>query len=240
MGAGAGTGHPPSASRGRAVPRLLEWRSRRRASARSTERGCTRTPKASSIRSGSCAGRSAGIGGQLLLGPGEDLLGELAGAARPGPGGHQPFQPGGLQRGGRGVVGRPGVAERRGGLGDRGSARLDLAHHLVLDLHRVPGVEEVAAQELRVGHLLRVRVQAPCGGQRRLLGVLPALLRRPCRLLIPITVRMILPYACQRKHVPLPACREISQENQAFSSGKIGNAMSPARKGGIIFLTFTA
>jgi hypothetical protein len=29
----------------------------------------------------------AGVGGQLLLGPGEDLLGELAGAARPGPGG---------------------------------------------------------------------------------------------------------------------------------------------------------
>ena len=183
MGAGTGTGHPPS-SRGRAGQRLLEWRSRRRASARSTERGCTRTPKASSIRSGSCAGRSAGVGGQLLLGPGEDLLGQLAGAARPGPGGHQPFQPGGLQRGGRGVVRGAGVAERRGGLGDRGAAGPDLAHHLVLDLHRVPGVEEVAGQELRVGHLLRVRVQAARRGQRRLLGVRPALLAWPCRLLI--------------------------------------------------------
>ena len=68
-----------------------------------------------------------------------------------------------------------GVPERRGGLGDRGAARPHLAHHLVLDLHRVPGVEEVAGQELRIGHLLRVRVEAPRLRQRRLLGVPPAL-----------------------------------------------------------------
>ena len=108
----------------------------------------------------------------------------LLGAARPGPGGHQPFQPRGLQRRGRGVVRGAGVAERRGGLGDRGAAGLDLAHHLVFDLHRVPGVEEVAGQELRVGHLLRVRVQAARPGQRGLLGVRSGPPAWPCRLLI--------------------------------------------------------
>ena len=50
----------PSFPRRRIGQRLLECRSRRRASARSTERGCARTPKASSIRPVSCAGRSAG------------------------------------------------------------------------------------------------------------------------------------------------------------------------------------
>jgi hypothetical protein len=117
------------------------------------------------------------VGGQLLLGPRADLVGELVAAARPGPGGGQAFQPRRLQRGGRGVVRGPGVPERRGGLGDRGAAGPDLAHHLVLDLHRVAGVEELAGQELRVGHLLRVRVQAPRSGQRGLLGIAVAALR---------------------------------------------------------------
>lgn len=36
------------------------------------------------------------VRGQLLLGPGADLIGVLVPAARPGPGLHQPFQPGGL------------------------------------------------------------------------------------------------------------------------------------------------
>ena len=109
-------------------------------------------------------------------------LGELVAAARPGPGRHQPFQPGALQRGGRLVVRRPGVPERRRGLGDRGAVRPDLPHHLVFDLHRVAGVEELAGQELRVGHLLGVRVQAARPGQRGLLGVRSALLAWPCRL----------------------------------------------------------
>ena len=80
--------------RGRVGQRLLEWRSRRRASARSTERGCTCTPKASGDRTGQLRRPQRGVGGQLLLGPGEDLPGELVAAARPGPGRHQPVQPG--------------------------------------------------------------------------------------------------------------------------------------------------
>ena len=76
-------------------------------------------------RSGSWAGRRPGPA-ELLLGPGEDFLGELAGPARPGPRGHKPVQPGGLQCGGRGVVRGAGVAERRGGLGDRGAQALTL------------------------------------------------------------------------------------------------------------------
>ena len=79
----------------------------------------------------------AGVGGHLFLGPGEDLLGELVGAVRPGPGRHQSLQAGGLQRRGRRVVRRPGVAERCCRLGDRGAAGPDLPYHLVLDLHRV-------------------------------------------------------------------------------------------------------
>ena len=117
-----------------------------------------------------------GAGGKLLLGPGEDLLGQLVGAARPGPGGHQPFQPRRFQRGGRGVYAGQKYPNAAAASVTGAPRALDLAHHLVLDLHRVPGVEEVAAQELRVGHLLRMRVQAPRGGQRRLLGVVPALL----------------------------------------------------------------
>ena len=67
-----------------------------------------------------------GAGGQLFLGPGEDLLGELVPAVRAGPGRYQPVQPGVFQRGCCLVVGGPGVAERRGRLGDRGAAGLTL------------------------------------------------------------------------------------------------------------------
>ena len=113
-----------------------------------------------------------GIGCQLLLGPGEDLAGELVAAAGPGPGRHQPVQAGLGQGGGGLVVRRPGVPERRRGRGDRRAVHRDAAHHLVLDLHRVAGVEELLGQERLVGDLLGMRVQAPRLAQCRHLRVL--------------------------------------------------------------------
>ena len=51
------------------------------------------------------------VGGQLVLGPGEDLLGELVPAAWPGPGRDQAFQPGAFQGRGRLVVHEPARLE---------------------------------------------------------------------------------------------------------------------------------
>jgi hypothetical protein len=45
--------------------------------------------------------------------------------------------------------------------GDRRAVHRDAAHHLVLDLHRVAGVEEFLGKERLVGDLPWVRVQAP-------------------------------------------------------------------------------
>ena len=117
----------------------------------------------------------------------------LCGAARPGPGRHQPFQPGAFQRGGRLVVRRPGIPERRGGRGDRGAVRLDLPHHLVFDLHHVAGVEELAGQERRIASPARGAGSgsAPRPARPPWDPVCP--LAWPCRLLITDDVRKILP-----------------------------------------------
>ena len=213
MGAGTGTGHPPSASGGRAGPRLLEWRSRRRASAFSTERGCTRTPEASAIRSGSCAGRSAGSAASCSSAQARISSVSLLAPRGPGRAGTSPSSPEDSSAAAARVVRGAGVPERRGGRGDRGAAGLDLAHHLVLDLHRVPGVEEVAGQELRVGHLLGVRVRAPRGGgQRRLLGVVPALLVGS-----PLVWPLFMLLTC-----PLASCPEKGQS--LFVSTDVANS----------------
>ena len=52
-------------------------------------------------------------------------------------------------------------------------ARLDVhaAQHLVLDLHQITRVEELAAVEQGVGHLLGVRVQDTLLTERFTLGV---------------------------------------------------------------------
>jgi hypothetical protein len=45
-------------------------------------------------RAGQLPGAQAGVGGQLFLGPGQDLAGELVAGARPGPGaGTSPSSP---------------------------------------------------------------------------------------------------------------------------------------------------
>src|ERR1019366_2842950 len=49
----------------------------------------------------------------------------------------------------------PGQAERRGGGARVQRAGLDRAHHLVLDLDQVGGIEEGSGGEGRIGHRLR-------------------------------------------------------------------------------------
>ena len=144
---------------------------RRAASARSTERGCTVTPNRSATAAASCAEVGRGIGGQqaasrksthrrgqlvpaLGARPGRDQAGQAA--ARPAPSGR--------------CRALAGEAERRG-RGGAQPARLDRAHHLVLDLHQVGGIEEGAGGEGRIGYLL------PDAGSA---SVTPPA-RRPCR-----------------------------------------------------------
>ena len=59
------------------------------------------------------------------------------------------------------VVALAGQAERRGGGARAHLAGLDRAHHLVLDLDQVGGVEEGPGGEGRIGHRLWMRVQRP-------------------------------------------------------------------------------
>ena len=52
-----------------------------------------------------------------------------------------------------------GEPERLSNLGDRDPLDANSAKHLILDLHEVARVEELAAEEQGVGHLLGVGVQ---------------------------------------------------------------------------------
>jgi hypothetical protein len=94
----------------------------------------------------------------------------------PGLAGTRPSSPGNGQRGGCLVVRRLGVPERCRGGGDRCAVHADAAHHLVLDLHRVAGVEEPLGQEGLVGDLLgdkdvrRARPRSRSGGTRLAAG----------------------------------------------------------------------
>ena len=152
-----------------------------RASARSTERGCTRIPNRPAIASASSGAAQRRVGLAELAGEGDHLAGELVRPPRAWPRRDQRRQPAGVHRGGRLVVRRPGEPERR----RRPAHRLALgphpAHHLVLDLHQVPGVEELRpAGERLISHRLRPRVQAARLPQRRLLRICPGVV--PCRL----------------------------------------------------------
>ena len=133
------------------------------------------------------------VRGQLVVGERAHLVGELVSPARSGFAGHQPVQPLLVERGGGLVVGGAGIPERRGGRGDRVAVHPHPPHHLVLDLHRVAGVEELLRTERLVGHVLGMRVEAARLPQRRYLRVLarassghlasqsPVLLDKLCR-----------------------------------------------------------
>jgi hypothetical protein len=71
----------------------------------------------------------------------------------------QPGQPSFLE-GGIGLVKRgTGKSKLVGRLGNRPVVGMDLAKHLVLDLKQVVGVEEIAALEQRMAHILRASVE---------------------------------------------------------------------------------
>ena len=77
----------------------LHFRARSaRASARSTERGCTRIPNRSAIASASSRRAQRRIRCAPLARERDDLVGELVRPPRPGPGRHQPGQPAAVQR----------------------------------------------------------------------------------------------------------------------------------------------
>jgi hypothetical protein len=62
-------------------------------------------------------------------------------------------------------------AERVHNLGDGGPLHTNAAEHLILDLHQVAGVEELAAQEHGVDHPFGVGVQGALLMQRFGFGV---------------------------------------------------------------------
>src|SRR4029077_5212492 len=64
-----------------------------------------------------------------------------------------------------------GEPERLSRLGDGGPLDANAAKHLVLDLHQVARVEELAAEEQGVGHLLGVGVQDALLTERFAFGV---------------------------------------------------------------------
>ncbi|KUM24044.1 hypothetical protein AU467_31580 [Mesorhizobium loti] len=96
---------------------------------------------------------------------GEDLGGDLVSALWAPLPGHQP----GEALVGQGalsfVEGWPRDPEGAGDIADRHAIGLMAAHHLVADLHKVPGIEEGIAGKQRVAHGLGVGVECAVAGQ---------------------------------------------------------------------------
>ena len=127
-----------------AHPLLLgSWR---RARARSTDRGCTRDPEPVCDHGGQAGGTQRGIFLHGLLAA-KSTISPVSLCARRGPGRlcQQSGKPVGIEGLGCGIPARPGEPERRRGRGHRLALEVHPAHHLVLHLHQVPGVEEPPA-----------------------------------------------------------------------------------------------
>jgi hypothetical protein len=92
-------------------------------------------------------------------------------AAWPRPLRHERRQPALIERRLRGIERLAREAERISRARDLLTLQTHAADHLVLDLHHVAGVEELAGQERRIAYLLRMRVQAARLGQRGFLGI---------------------------------------------------------------------
>ena len=106
-------------------------------------------------RSGGQIGRAAGTGSPRPGLPGErhHLVGQLVRPPRPGPGRHQTGQAGRVHRGGRLIERRTGEPERGGRPAHRLPVHPDLPHHLVLDLHQIPRIEELRRRERGIADL---------------------------------------------------------------------------------------
>ena len=126
---------------------------------------------------GQAIGADARIGGARLDDELQHRRGELVAACGPGLCGDQAGQAALLE-------GRLGLVERRtreatglGRLADRALVDVDQSQHLVLDLHQVVGIEELAAREQRVRDAVRARVERGVLPQDRLLVVLASIYR---------------------------------------------------------------
>src|SRR5262249_48030455 len=82
---------------------------------------------------------------------GDHLVGELVGPPRAGASGYLPQQAMASEGGSGLVERRPGEPELASRLDDREAIDPDAPQHLVLDLHQVAGIEEVAVAERGVG-----------------------------------------------------------------------------------------
>ena len=90
---------------------------------------------------------------------------ELVGAARAALLGHQPGDPRGVELRLGVVVGGPREPVLLGGVRHRGVIHHDAAQQLVLHLHEVARVEELARLKLRIADFLGGRVQRALGAQ---------------------------------------------------------------------------
>ena len=96
---------------------------------------------------------------QPRLQEGQDLAVDLVGAAWAGLLWDQSGNPGGVEVRLGLVVGRPGDAILVGSLRHRGVVDGDTTQHLVLDLHGVVRIEELASPKLWIAHLLGRRIE---------------------------------------------------------------------------------
>src|ERR1700677_426363 len=96
---------------------------------------------------------------QPCLQEGENLAVDLVGRAWARLLWDQPRNPCSIEVRLRLVVGRPGNAILVGNLGDRGVVDGNTTQHLVLDLHGVVRIEELASLKLWIAHLLGRRIE---------------------------------------------------------------------------------
>ena len=143
-----------------------------RASARSTERGWTRSPKR--VLDPGQPDRRCVTSDRLPSAPRRsDSTSAVSLCARRGPGraGSRPGRPSSSSAAAAAYqLGRENPNAGRGGR-DRLALHPDPAHHLISHLDQVPGVQELRSGEGGIGHRLGPRIQRPGRPQRLLLGI---------------------------------------------------------------------
>ena len=175
-----------------------------------------------------------GVGGQRLLGLGQDLRGELVRPARPGPGRHEPFQSGSGQRGGCLVVRGPGVPERGGG-GDR---------HLVRTISYLTWITSRASKNSPARNAASDTCSG-CGFRHRASRSAAAFGSPPGSRLARPPPGMLFREADHAQKFSSPAvvrqyATDISRISSAIEYPRASRAHRPSRTPGIIALTLTA
>jgi len=117
-------------------------------------------------------GRALRILGARLLDEVEDLVGALVRALRPPGAREQPREPGGGERGLRGIEGLTAHPKRRRHLGDGPLVDPMPPEHLVLHLHAIAAIEELVASEGLVLDGVGTRMERAGRAECRDLGIL--------------------------------------------------------------------